>query len=360
MRVDIKGLDLTSAVKGKTKVFEFPSMPVEINIQVDIPDKKWDPLLQQKLQEAGKKKFDEIQKLFTDEMIKIDARVTAAATKDPSSVNLNDEQNTANVMSKQIANTLPAQVQTACQKVYEDLKKAHKELVKYNLKCAAKIVWASVKLSVAAARLGASHGADVTAYITIAKEIYAIGTVVYELAKSSDTLEKEVGKEYTNLITAVAKVKKETNNIKIAARQIADVEPKCKKVEEKLGIFRPKITGVDEKSHQLSTQVDKLLNAAEAAKKDLAAKPKALEKQKLMEQKIDKLITKIEAMQVKVQDQRKYADAVELTIKQFRADYTKGAATTVKVVDFLQKAKEMYDSVKEVVDVVKEIVELAV
>ena len=356
MRVEIKGFDLTKNVRGKLKIFEFPSMPVEVNIQVDIPDKKWDPLLQQKLQEAGKKKLDEIQKLFTEEMTKIDNRVAAAAAKDPRGVNVADEQHTADTVSKQIADVLPGQVKDACDRVYADIQKSHKELLKYQLKCAAKIIWASVKLTVAAARIGVSHGADVSAYISAAKDIYAIGTVVYELAKSSDTLQKEVGTEYQNLANAVAKLKQETKNIKIVARQLADVEPKCKKVEAKLGVFRPKITGVDEKSHSLAASVDKLLNAAEKARGDL--NPKALDKQKVMEQKIDLLINKIETLQVKVQEQRKYADAIELTVKQYRADYTKGVATTVKVVDFLTKAKEVYDAVKEVVDVVKDIVDL--
>jgi len=358
MKVDITGYDLTKNIKGKTKVFEFPSMPILVSIEVAVPDKKMDVLLQQKLVDAGKKKIEEIQKLFTDEMLKIDAKVAAAATKDPSAINLNDEQNTANNMSKQIANTLPTHVQMACQKVYDDLKKAHKELVKYQLKCAAKIAWASVKLTVAAARLGASHGADVSAYISAGKAIYAIGVVVYELAKSSDTLEKEVGKEYKALIEAVAGVKKKSNGAIIAALQIGSVEPKCKKVEEKLGVFKPKITSIDERSHAMAKEVEKLLNATGTVGKQLTT-PKGIEKEKLLETKIDKLLTKIHDMQVKVNNQRDYAQAVEISIKAFRADYNKGTATTIKVADFLTKAKEMYDSCKEVIDVIKDIAELA-
>ena len=208
----------------------------------------------------------------------------------------------------------------------------------------------------AAARLGVSHGADVSAWVSAAKEVYSIGTVVYELAKSADTLQKETGKEYEALVQAVAKVKKETKSIKIVARQIADVEPKCKKVDDKLGVLRPKITGVDEKSHSLSSSLDKLLNAAEKTKGQLTGKAEA--KSKLMESKIDALIKRIEGMQVKVADLNKYAAAIDLSVKQFRADYSKGVATTVSVVDFVTRAKAVYDGVKEVVDVVKEIVSL--
>jgi len=357
MKVEIKGFDLTANIRGTTKVFEFPAMPVEIKLQVDIPDKKWDPLLQQKLQSAGKARMDEIQNLFTSEMGKIDARIFEALQKDPATVKLADEQKTANNMSKEIAESLPAHVKTACEKVYADLQKAHKELVKYQLKCAGKIAWSAVKISVAAARLGASHGADVSAWISAGKEIYAVALVIYELAKSADTVQKEVGKEYTGLIAVVAKARKETNNIKQAARQVGQVEPKIKKVEEKLGIMRPKTTGMDEKSHSLSSALDKLLSAAEKTKGKLG--PKADAKANTVAAKIDATIKKIEDMQTKVQELRKYDEAVTLTLVSFRADYTKGSAATVKAVDFLSKVKELYDQAKDVVDTIKDIVELA-
>jgi hypothetical protein len=357
MRVDVTGFDLTKNVRGKLKVFDFPSMPVQVSVEVPISDKKLDPLLKQKMQDTARKTLDELQDLFTTEMTKIDARVSAAQAKDSSSVDLKDEQHTADVMSRQIVDALPAQVQDACEQAYAELGKAHKELLKYRLKCAAKITWASVKLTVAAARLGVSHGADVSAWISAGQDIYKIATVIYELAKSADTVQKEVGKEYQNLVQAVAKVKKETNNIKIALRQVADVEPKCKKVDEKLGVLRPKVTGIDEKSHDLAKSLEKLLNAAEGVSKDL--NPKAQAKLPVMEKKIDGMIIKIENMQAKVQETHKYVEAVTLTVKQFRADYTKGAETTVKVVDFLTKCKEMYDQAKEVIDTIKDVVDLA-
>jgi len=357
MKVDIKGIDLTKDVKGKLKVFDFPSMPVSVSLEVPIPDKKLDVLLQQKLTDAGNSKIDEIQDLFTKEMTKIDSRLSAALAKDPKSVNLKAEQATADAMSKQIANMLPVHVKIACEKVYADIQKGHAELRKYQLKCAVKIGWASLKLSIAAARLGASHGADVTAWLSAGKEIYAIGAVIYELAKSADTVQKEVGKEYKKLIEAVAKVKKETKNIKVALRQIGDVEPKCKAVEGKLDVLRPKVQAADEKSHALSKSLDKLLNAARGSKKDLNAP--ALKKEQVMEAKINGLIQKIVGMQEKVQSMTKYAAAIDITIAAFRADYTKGTATTVEVVGFLQQAKALYDGAKEVVDVVKDIVDLA-
>ena len=356
MNVKIDKLNLSSGVQGKLKVFEIASMPIQIDLEVK-SDKKWDPLLQQKLQEAGKNRADEIIKLFTEEILKIDAKVAAKLTSDPHSVNLADEQNTANNMGKQIAATLPAHVQAACEKVFTELKSAHKELVKYQLKCAVKIAWSGVKISVAAARLGASHGADVHAWFTVGKEIYAIAVVVYELAKSADTVQKEVGAEYVKLIEAVAKLKKETKAIKVIARQLADVEPKCKKVDEKIAILRPKVTGIDEKSHGLAKGLHTLLEKAKAAEKDIS--PKAKSKLTAMETKIQSTITKIQNMQVKVTEMRAYADAVELTVDKFRDDYTKGVATTVKITDFLQKAKEVYDQAKEVIDLLKEVAELA-
>jgi hypothetical protein len=357
MRVDVTGFDLTKDVRGKLKVFDFPSMPVQIHVEVQVPDKKLEPLMTQKMRDAARKRLDDILDLFTSEMKKIDARVSAALAKDPSSVDLKDEQHTADVVSKQIADTLEAQVQDACEETHAELGRAHKELLKYRLKCAAKIAWASVKLTVAAVRLGASQGADVSAWISAGQDIYKIATVVYELAKSADTVQKEVGKEYENLVLAVAKVRKETSNIKVALRQVADVEPKCKKVDEKLGVLRPKVTGIDEKSHDLARGLEKLLNAAEAAGKNINVKAKA--KLPEMEKKIDGMIVKIENMQVKVQEMRKYVEAITMTVAQFRTDYSKGAATTVKVVDFLSKCKEMYDQAKEVIDTIKEVVDLA-
>jgi hypothetical protein len=356
MHVEIKGMNLSSGLQGKTKVFEIASMPIDITLDVKA-DKKWDPLLQQKLQEAARARAQEIIDLFTQEILKIDSRVVAAMTKDPHSVNLADEQNTANNMGKQIVATMPAHVTTAVEKVFTELKSAHKELVKYQVKCGVKIAWSGIKISVAAARLGASHGADVHAWFTVGKEIYAIALVVYELAKSADTVQKEVGAEYVKLIDAVAKVKKETKAIKVVARQIADVEPKCKKVEEKIGILRPKVTGMDEKSHGLAKSLDTLLNKAKAAEKDIS--PKAKSKLTAMETKINNTIIKISNMQTKVTEMRAYANAIELTVDKFREDYTKGAATTVKISDFLTKAKEMYDNAKEVIDLLKEVAELA-
>jgi hypothetical protein len=356
MHVELKGLNLSSGLQGKLKVFEIASMPIDIVLDVKA-DKKWDPLLQQKLQDAAKHRADEIINLFTTEILKIDARVAAAMIKDPHAVNLADEQNTANNMGKQIAATMPAHIQTAVEKVFTELKSAHKELVKYQVKCAVKIAWSGIKISVAAARLGASHGADVHAWFTVGKEIYAIAVVIYELAKSADTVQKEVGVEYVNLVNAVAKVKKETKAIKVVARQLADVEPKCKKVDDKIAILRPKVTGMDEKSHGLAKNLDTLLHKAKAAENDIS--PKAKPKLIAMETKINATVVKISNMQAKVREMRAYADAIEITVEAFRNDYSKGVATTVKISDFLTKAKEMYDNAKEVIDLLKDVAELA-
>src|SRR4051812_24008435 len=50
MQFDIKGLDLTKDLKGKTKVFEFAPMPISVTIDVDA-DKKFDSLMHNKLVE---------------------------------------------------------------------------------------------------------------------------------------------------------------------------------------------------------------------------------------------------------------------------------------------------------------------
>jgi hypothetical protein len=356
MHVDVKGLDLSSKLRGKLKVFEIGAMPISISIDID-SDKKWDPLLQQKLQDAGKKRVDEIIETFTTEISKIDARLAAAIVKDPHSVNLADEQNTANNMGKQIVAALPGHVQAACEQVLNALKADHKELVKYKVKCGVKIAWSGIKITVAAARLGASHGADVHAWFTVGKEIYAIATVVYELAKSADTVQKEVGEAYGKLVEAVAKVKKETSGVQVVLRQVTDVEPKCKKVDEKLKVFRPKITTIDERSHALASNLHVLLEKAKHAENDIA--PKAKQKLTLMETKITVTFDKIHNMQIKVTEMRAYAEAVKITVEAFRKDYANASATTVKVTDFLQKCKEVYDQAKEVIDVLKDIAELA-
>jgi hypothetical protein len=358
MVIDITNFDLTKNLHGKLKVFEFPPMPVQVHIELDIPDKKQNSLLLQKMHDAGSKKLQELQKLFTDEMTKIDARVAAAAAKDPGSVNLPDEQHTADVVSKQIAMAVPAHVEAACKKVYTDMQAAHKELTKYQLKCFAKIAWAAVKLTVAGLRLGVSHGADVSAWISAGKEVYAIATVFYELAKSADTLQIETGKEYDGLVQAVAKVKQSTGGkIVVAARQIADVEPRCKKVEGKVGVLRPKITGMDEKSHSLSGALDKLLDAQEKTRGKLntAAEAKAQKAQ----EKVMSLINQIETSQVKVREMRGYADAITLSVQAFRRDYTKAVASSVKVVDFAKTMSNLYNAAKEVTNLVKEVVSLA-
>jgi hypothetical protein len=357
MKVDLRGLNFTKDVQGKLKVFDFPAMPVEISIEVPIPDKKLDPLLAQKLQDAAKKKYDEIQKLFTDEITKKDAKVFAEASKAPGSVDLNGEIKDANATAKGIFDALPAHIKTACEKAYADLQKAHKDLIKYNLKCAVKITWSAAKLGVAAARLGVSHGTDISAWISAAQNIYALAAVVYELAKSADSAQKDVGKEYTALVEAVAKTRKETNNVLQAAKQVAQVEPKIKKVEEKINVLSPKVTNMDEKAHGLAKEVNKMLSTAQSVKAKL--KPEAKGKEAELEKKIDATIKKIIASEEKVAELKKYIAAIEVTLDAFRKDYTKGTATTVKVIDVLAKAKELYDQAKDIVDTVKDVVELA-
>lgn len=356
MKVKLEPLNLSSGLQGKLKVFEIESMPVNISVEIET-DKKWEPLLQQKLHDAAMNKAQEIIRTFTEEIIKIDNKAAAAMIKDPHSVNLADEQNTANTIGKQIAATLPAHVQTACEKVLTELKSAHKELVKYKVKCAVKIAWSGIKISVAAARLGASHGADVHAWFTVGKEIYAIAVVVYELAKSADTVLHEVEGEYAKLEEAVKKAIKDTNALKKAVRQLTDVEPKCKKVEDKVKILSPKVTGIDEKSHGLARDLDLLMEKAKAAEKDIS--PKAKGKLVLMETKINNTITKIIDMQGKVTEMRNYMSAIAISVKSFRDDYAKGTATGIKVVDFLNRCKEVYDQAKEVIDVLKDVAELA-
>src|ERR1700744_1542225 len=112
LQIQVTGLDLSSGVRGKLKVFEIAPMPLVINREVDA-GKKEEPLMKEKLFFAAKAKAEELIKIFTEEITKIDGNVAARLTSEPAKVNLADEQNTANNMGKQIAASIEGHVKQA-------------------------------------------------------------------------------------------------------------------------------------------------------------------------------------------------------------------------------------------------------
>lgn len=361
--MDIK---LSYNLAGSLKKLQFLDVPdMIVNVQVTIPeinDKKAEAVTKAQLSEAGTDYLQKTAKEFCSAFEELDkklaAKIAAAEKSGDDVVALaTKELATANTVANQIRIATASGVEDAIEKEWVRLKKTYSQLKTYKIKFAIKIIWTSVKLSVAVARVAASQGADVTGWIAIGQGIYKIGMLIYEFAKSADTVQNEVTELHTSLAETVneEKAKKRKNPALQVIAQMKDIEPAIKKVEGKLGQYGPKVTAIDVKSKELAKELEKLLSKIQDEKDNPVLKPKIAK----LETIVDGTIKKIIKLQGDLKAHRIVEAAVEADIAATRKDFNKYTKSTLKVVNFLQTAKEVYDNAKDVFDTVKEIVELA-
>ena len=360
--MDIK---LNYNLAGSLKKLQFLDVPdMIVNVQVSIPDitdKKADAVTKAQLSEAGIEYLQKTAKEFCSAFEELDKKLAAkiaAAEKSGDDVVAvaTKELATANTVANQIKAATASGTEDAIEKEWTNLKKTYAELRTYRIKFAVKIAWTSIKLSVAVARVAASQGADVTGWIAIGQNIYKIGMLIYEYAKDADSVQDEVQGLHDKLVDKVSeeKAKKQKNVALQVVAQLKDIEPAIKKVEAKLDQYGPKVTAIDIKSKDLAKELETLLTKIQEEKDNPVLKPKIGK----LTTAVDTTIKKIIKLQGELKAHRIFEAAVEADIAATRKDFTKYTKSTLKVVNFLQTAKEVYDNAKDVYDTVKDIVGL--
>jgi hypothetical protein len=361
--MDIK---LSYNLAGSLKKLQFLDVPDMIaNVQVTIPeitDKKAESVTKAQLSEAGTEYLQKAAKEFCSAFEELDkklaAKIAAAEKSGADVVALaTKELATANTVANQIKAATASGAEDAIEKEWALLKKTYAELRTYKIKFAVKIIWTSIKLSVAVARVAASQGADVTGWISIGQNIYKIGMLVYEFAKAADTVQEEVEDLHGELAEKVSdeKAKKQKNAALQVVAQLKNIEPAIKKVEAKLDQYGPKVTAIDVKSKDLAKELEKLLTKIQEEKDNPILKPKIAK----LTTAVDATIKQIVKLQGELKNHRIFEAAVAADIAATRKDFTKYTKSALKVVNFLQTAKEVYDNAKDVFDTLKDIVELA-
>lgn len=167
---------------------DIPPIRVNITIEVaaDVPKAKMD-----RLEKAARDKLGEYEKTIVKEAEKFNKQIDVLLEQNKlkEAIALADQANHA------IKNAL-ASAQGAALAAVEVVKKQEaqgdKLLLQARVTVVVTFVFGAIKIATSVARIGASHGADVHAWLTLAKDLYKLGKVVEQQLKNEEKLKQDL------------------------------------------------------------------------------------------------------------------------------------------------------------------------
>lgn len=240
-----------------------------------------------------------------------------------------------------------------------------KELnTEFKIKVAYNIGKGVIKLASNAAQLGASMGADVSAWIGVAKAVVAIGSEVYEAAKGEDKLKDE-------LFMAIAARQKELNKLweqlpsentllekfkRWRANTAKDLENSRKRYDEYLGGCIKKIEGMsiklDKARKQLNVELKKLPQG-EGLKKGIPVGKALMDMQ-----------TALSNYEKKLNGRRQFADDMAMLTEALGVEVDRNSwlekmrKHTVEPQDIFSALKDFKSTCQSAAGLIKEVIEL--
>ena len=347
---------------GTLKVIEPPTgshfaVTVEFDAKI-IKTIEKDPLLQQQMQVAAKKVYDEL----------IDAIADNVKKADKEGIKLEDTNQLKKLPQLKIAldhdndraeAKAASEAQADVQKVWESLKSKHEEYKQYKIKAAVSVAAGAGGLAVSLALVGgsvATGGASAAfGVIGTIKSGLALAEQITSLALSAEmalkVLRVEIQTLHANLAASMAKkyaVQANEYAAAVVKTFVGISQPTVKKCREHLETVEQKINGIDLDSHELAKDLNKILADIPSFKKAFLASARTrLEKHpssKAMaqlagitsrleayvtptEKEVAKLIDNIHALQARVKTTSGHVDelGVKLNFMEGKID-TKGPA----------------------------------
>lgn len=144
-----------------------------------------------RMEEAAEKKLEEYEKIITSECAKFNKKIDELLDQG----NLKEAIAVASTVNTLVKNAL-ASAEGAAQKAVEEAKKKESQgdklLTEARVKTAVKVTFAGISLATQATKLAASHGADVTAYLSIAKTLVSLGLELKQQLKDEPKLRDDL------------------------------------------------------------------------------------------------------------------------------------------------------------------------
>lgn len=189
------------------KHIEIPKTRVDISIEVttkgifsasEVPSAAMD-----RLEKAARDTLDTYEKTITEEAAKLDAKVNSLLTT-PTDANVKSAEKMIQATNASIKNALQSAEGAAMKAVDERLKKeiqGDKNLKEARVRTGLKWTLGAIKIGTSVGRLVGTMGADITAYVTIGKELVTLGLDLRQQLKNEEKLRKDLQKGIQAYIT---------------------------------------------------------------------------------------------------------------------------------------------------------------
>lgn len=225
---EIKIVDLFRTAKDLAYI-EVPKTPVKIEIQVEtkgifsadeVPSTKMD-----RLESVAMEVFEHYEKIITSEAEILNRKV-ADLMKHPSAESLKKAEEMVKLTQLSIKNAIASVEGAALGAVGKRLNEEKKKLSLLNeakVKLGVKLTFSGLKIGASVARLVASHGADVSSYKTIAKEVFSVAQEIQQQLKNEDALRKDLDKAVATYLelrsTSISKALEKNGLSKIPSKK---------------------------------------------------------------------------------------------------------------------------------------------
>jgi hypothetical protein len=167
---------------------DIPPIRVNITIEVeaDVPKAKMD-----RLEKAARTKLEEYEATIVKEAEKFNKQIDVllAQGKLKEAIALADG---ANHAIKNAVNSAQGAALAEVEKVKKAEAQGDKLLLQARVKVVVTFVFGTIKVATNVARIGASHGADVHAWLSLAKELYKLGQEIQQQLKTEEQLKQDL------------------------------------------------------------------------------------------------------------------------------------------------------------------------
>jgi hypothetical protein len=388
MGIVICELDLTKLVRQKYQPEIITAigpckakMTLENKEVITVVDE--DPLLQQKMVDAGQDSLKDSAKEIADELKGIDKEAHKYIQK---TGKMNDGDEFAEKFEKAYANASDAastKANQAIDTVWKDYVKTHKDYKKYKLKVVAKILYSVVGIGTGIAGVFASGaalptgGGVVTLLLSLVGTARSVSTGLQDLG----TALKSAESAFTDVFDDTEKLKEEYDKMSKAAVTTKEIFDKAidkfttvslnsiKKCEDGLVTFESKLGGVETEAHAVSKKLNKMLIDAEKAEKGIESSRteyliKALKAPfEKSVKSIDNAIDKIADLESLVKAGKDDADDLREDLQKLKEKVSKRVYTGAAIViDLITAGAEIwggnttakeFESAKNIVDTVQ-------
>lgn len=321
---------------GKPRALTAKSVTFAVNIELHKAAYKQlddDPLLLAKITEAASKEYDNTVKSLTALLKKSDRDCVGAKDK-------RSREKVAKtfegLMSKE-CKSLEKKAVSAVIKAWGDVQKTHAEYSIYKMKAGCDLALDTIGLVGGVAGAVGSGGASLVIGIySIVKTTVSMIFKVYKLAIDADKMQRRVAKQLHSVQKAFDKNKKDFKKFKAGGKNFskalvnsllgADFFATLDSTEGDNDQYKSKLQGVDQASHKVAVELNKLLKDLDKANREIkrSGSKKMMGAMSKVETAVNKSIEKCIAMQKQVQTGMAWQADTGKTLKELKTLQQRG------------------------------------